>query len=448
MNQRPNYCDGLSRRDALKVGWAGASAWGLGMSLPGLLQRQALAEANGSTSGPARSLIFLFLSGGMSTIDTFDLKPDAPAEFRGEFRPADTNVPGMQICEHLPLLARQADKFSLIRSFTHSNSNHGAADHYMLTGYHPTAGFNPNVKPNNQRPAHGSVIARQLGPRGSVPPYVCLPSLHDSGGPSYLGAAHAPFVIEADPNAPNFSVPDMLPPLELAASRVQNRQSLLAQVDRFQQNAEAQANAGARAVSTFRTSAFDLMTSPEAKQAFDLGQEPDAVRDRYGRNTLGQSCLMARRLVEAGVRCVTVDHTNWDTHDTNFGVLRNQLLPMFDPAVSSLFADLSSRGLLDSTMVIISGEFGRTPRINNNAGRDHWGPGFTVLVGGGGFQGGRIAGRSDARAERPAENPYGPEDLAFTLHTLMGINPRIEFHTPEGRPIPLVNQGHLIRELV
>ena len=440
--KRPiRYCDGISRRDVLRVGSASLLSMGIGLPASWLSQAKA-------ADSRAKSLIILYLKGGLSTIDTWDVKPDAPAEFRGDFKPIDTNVSGIRIGEHTPKLAQVMDRFSLIRSFTHKNSNHGQAYHYMLTGYHPLPGFNANLTPNNQRPAHGSIIARKLVPQGTVPPYVCLPQMHESAGPAYLGATSAPFVIHADPNAPGFSVPDLIPPLELDPKRLDARQQLLARVDRFEQAAQREANAGAESVSVFRRKAIEMMTSADAKRAFNIHAESDTLRDQYGRNSLGQSCLMARRLVEAGVRCVTIDHTNWDTHNDNFATLKRDLLPKLDVGQSSLFADLVDRGLWDSTMVVISGEFGRTPRINKNAGRDHWGPGFTVAVGGGGLQGGRVVGSSDARAERPADNPYGPEDLSATMYTLLGINPDDEFYTPEGRPVKIANNGRVIRELL
>jgi uncharacterized protein (DUF1501 family) len=440
-----SFCDRLARRDFLRLGTA--SVFGLGLTLPQLLARQAWAAEEGKKTRDV-SLVFLFLRGGASHLDTFDLKPDAPAEFRGEFKPVDTNVPGIEVSEHLPRVAKCMDKISLIRSFRHHNSDHGPADHYMLTGYFPQAGFNPSLKPNNQRPAHGAVIARKLGPRGSVPPYVCLPKQHPSTGPAYLGAAAAPFVIDADPNAPDFAVPDVVPPPALDADRLDDRKGLLAQLDRYQQGGEVRGNRDVQAVGVFRQKAFDLMTSPEAKKAFDIHAEDDRLRDEYGRNSLGQSCLMARRLVEAGVRCVTIDHSNWDTHDDNFNVLKKTLLPAFDSGVSALFRDLADRGLLDSTLVVITGEFGRTPRINKNAGRDHWGPAFTVALGGGGVKGGIVIGKSDARAERPASDPCGPEDLSATIFHLMGIDPKEEFFTPDGRPVAIVNNGRVIQNLV
>jgi uncharacterized protein (DUF1501 family) len=445
MTHHRAFCDGIARRDFLRLG--AASVFGLGLTLPEILARQADAADKGKAPRDV-SLIYLFLHGGLSTIDTFDLKPDAPAEFRGEFKPIATNVSGIHVGEHLPQLARHMDKLALIRSFRHHNSDHGPSDHYMLTGYFPQAGFNPGLNPNNQKPAHGAIIARKLGPCGSVPPFVCLPKMHPSTGSAYLGATAAPFVIDADPNAPDFAVPDVVPPPLLEASRLEARKKLLAQVDRFQKSTEMKANPSARTVSVFQHKAFDLMTSPQAKKAFDIHAENDKLRDAYGRNTLGQSCLMARRLVEAGVRCVTIDHSNWDTHNDNFATLKRQLLPGLDSGLSTLLRDLSERGLLDSTLVIVTGEFGRAPRINKDAGRDHWGPAFTVALAGGGIKGGRVVGKSDARAERPASDPHGPEDLSATICHLMGIDPKDEFLTPEGRPVALVNNGRIIEDLL
>jgi arylsulfatase A-like enzyme len=277
---------------------------------------------------------------------------------------------------------------------------------------------------------------------------VCLPKVHPSFGSAYLGAAAAPFGIDADPNAPDFTVPDVLPPVSVSAARMDNRKVLLDGIDRFQKAAEARANRDAAAMGTFREKAFDLMTSPQAKKAFELSAEPEKLRDEYGRTSLGQSGLLARRLVEAGVRCVSIDHTNWDTHDGNFATLKRDLLPALDAALATLFRDLAERGLLESTLVVVTGEFGRTPRINKNAGRDHWGPAFTVALGGGGIKGGVVVGKSDARAEKPASDPYGPEDMCATMYRLMGIDPEDEFYTPEGRPVKIVNNGRVIHELL
>jgi uncharacterized protein (DUF1501 family) len=438
-----NYCDQISRRDLLRVG-AIAAPFGMGMSLPGLLQAQA---ADAVSPRNDVSLILLFLKGGLSTIDTFDLKPDAPSEFRGDFRPISTNVPGMELCEHLPRLAQNADKFALLRNFTHTDSGHGPADHWMLTGYAPRAGFNPSLKPNNQFPSYGSVIAKKLGPRGSVPPYVCLPRMHNSGGAAYLGATAAPFVVEADPNAPNFTVPDLIPPLNVPSSRLGDRRELLQTVDRFRRSAESQANQSAKTLSTFQQKAFQLMTSPETTAAFDIARESEELRDRYGRHSLGQSCLMARRLVEAGVRCVTIDHSNWDTHYDNFNVLKNDLLPHLDVGLTALLGDLNERGMQRKTLVVVLGEFGRTPRVNKDAGRDHWGPSNCILLSGGGIRGGLVVGATNAHGEKPADNPVGPADLAATMFDCLGINAQDEFHTPEGRPVKISNDGRVLREL-
>lgn len=432
-----SFCDGHARRDFLRMG--AASVFGLPVMLPRMLAAETPKEM---------SFLFIFLQGGLSTIDTFDLKPDAPAEFRGEYGSISTNVPGVRVCEHLPRVSQVMDKLSQVRSFYHSNSDHGRADHFMYTGYLPGPGFNPNASPNNDRPSFGSVIAKKLGARGAVPPYVSLPMVHPSAGSAFLGPSAAPFGIHADPSSPNFTVRDLVPPPTIAADRIGDRRKLLADLDRYRATAEEEANRSAKAVGVFQGKAFDLMTSPTAKVAFDVSAEPEKLRDEYGRYSLGQSCLLGRRLIEAGVRCVTVNHSNWDTHDNNFKVLKTTLLPQFDAAISTLFRDLSDRGLLDTTTVVITGEFGRTPRINKNAGRDHWGPAFTVLLGGGGIKGGVVVGSSDARAERPAVNPYRPEDLAATIYRQMGIDGREEFRTPEGRPVPIVNNGRVIEELI
>jgi len=435
------FCNGLTRRDALRLGTA--SIFGSAIGLSDLVR-----AGENPLNRNDLSLIYVFLHGGQSHLDTFDLKPDAPAEFRGDFKPIKTKIPGLLMSEHLPKMAAQLDKYSIIRSFRHHNSDHGPADHYMLTGYFPAAGFNTNLSPNNQRPTAGSIVSKSLGSRGSVPAYVALPKMHPSGGPSYLGASHAPFVIEADPSSPNFSVPDLVPPPVIAANRMNDRRKLLENVDKYHKALEVQANRNAKTISTFRSRAFDLMTSQEAKKAFDIHSEPEKLRDEYGRHTLGQSCLMARRLTEAGVRCVTIDHSNWDTHDGNFEVLKKTLLPVYDTAISTLFRDLSDRGRLDKTLVVVTGEFGRTPRINKNAGRDHWGSAFSVVVGGGGLKPGVVVGKTDARAEKPISDPYGPEDLFATMMNSLGINPKGEFHMPDGRPVGIVNNGRIISELV
>ena len=432
------------RRDILRIGAGGAL--GLNLPLEQLLAKQAAAKSTGNDKDDI-SFIFVFLKGGLSTIDTFDMKPDAPSTVRGPFGSMSTNVPGTRICDLLPKVSRTMDKFSVLRSMTHSNSGHGPADHYVFTGYHPTAGFNIGLKPNNQHPSMGSVIASRLGPRGGVPPYICLPKMHNSGSSAYLGPEAAPFTIEADPSSPDFAVPDLLPPLAVDSARLDDRRKLMATVDRFRDSVEQEANAGSRELASFSARAADLMTSKVAREAFDLSREPDKLRDAYGRSTLGQSCLMARRLVEAGTRCVTVEHANWDTHYYNFRVLHDNLLPKLDLAMSALFTDLAYRGILKKTLVVITGEFGRTPVINKDEGRDHWSRCFSVLLGGGGIEGGRLIGKSDKWASDPAEDPYGPEDLCATVYHLLGIDPSSEMHTPDGRPVMLTNNGKVITGL-
>lgn len=441
------FCDGVTRRDLLRVGVAAGT--GFGLSLEALTRSQAHAAESGTVNSRDNvSLIVLFLKGGLSTIDTLDLKPKAPIEFRGEFDPIATSMPGIEICEHLPNLARQAHRFSLLRSFTHTDSNHGPADHWMLTGYAPRAGFNPTLSPNNQFPSLGSIVARTLGPRGSIPPYVCLPRMHPSGGPAYLGPSAAPFVVNSDPNSPDFTVPDLLPPLTVDASRLDSRRDLLQTVDRFARSGEALANTAANAATTFREKAFSLMVSPQTRQAFDIAAEPTELRDRYGRHSLGQSCLMARRLVEAGVRCVTIDHTNWDTHYDNFNVLKKDLLPHLDAGLSTLIGDLHEKGLNEKTLVVVMGEFGRTPRVNKDAGRDHWGPSNCLLLSGGGIRGGQALGETNSHGEKPIGESTGPADLAATICHCLGINPDSEFHTPEGRPVKITHGGNVIRGLL
>ncbi len=444
------FCDGVSRRDWFSAG--SAALFGTVWNTAGLIQAQSHAgerrAAGFADDNDDVSLIVVFLRGGPSTIDMFDMKPNAPSEIRGEFSPISTNVPGIQVTEHLPRTAMQQDKFSLIRSFTHSNSSHGLADHYMLTGYHPSPAFNSKLRPNNERPSHGSIISRLKGPRGSVPPYICLPEMHKSAGSAYLGPGAAPFVIQADPNAPDFSVPDLLPPLTISPSRLDARAELREQLGRFERAAEQAHNRKAQSFSVFREKAVSLMASEDAKRAFNIEAESVSIRDEYGRTTLGQCCLMARRLVEAGVRCITIQHVDWDTHQENFRLMKQELLPALDAAMATLFRDLADRGMLEKTMVVVTGEFGRTPKIGPHAGRGHWGPGFTVAIGGGGVRGGRITGKTDAHASKPVEDPHGPEDLAATVHHLMGINPDDEFYSPDGRPFKIVNDGEVIRSLL
>ena len=437
MSNERRYHDALRRRDVLRVGSLGA--FGFGLNLPQMLSLET-AHADAKLPGPRRevSVIYLFLAGGLSTIDTFDMKPDAPTEVRGEFDSISTTVPGIRYCEHLPRLARHATKLSLIRSFVHGNNGHGEADKYMLTGYL-----------REERPSFGSIISEaghaQPGGR-NVPPYVVFPRMHPAAGPAFLGSTHAPFFIDADPSDPGFAVPDLIPPLEVDSTRLADRTRLLHQVDRLHRHVDRRSQAASFA--KFRERAFRLMTSSEAKSAFDIQAETESVRTAYGSHTLGQSCLLARRLVQAGVRYTMITHNNWDTHENNFGALKTNLLPQLDQGVSALLGDLEDRGLLDSTLVVITGEFGRTPKINKNAGRDHWGNCFTVALAGGGVQGGRIHGESDKWTNAPTKDPVRPLDFAATMFHILGLDPRRVVHALDGRPMHLLDEGRIIRELL
>ena len=397
-----------------------------------------------------KSLIIVFLKGGPSTIDMFDLKPDAPAEYRGEFSPISTCVPDIHISEHLPLLAQQQDKFSIVRSMSHTDSNHGSGDHYMLTGYKASPAFQAKQMPNNEHPSFGSIISHEKGGVGSVPPYICLPNMHKSGGSSYLGPMHAPFIIDADPNSPNFAVPNLVPPATLSDNRISMREKLRSQLSRFEgtQEVSSKVNRKANSFDTFRESAQILMLSKEAKEAFDIEKEPAKIRDQYGRTTLGQSCLMARRLVEAGVRCVTIQHTDWDTHDENFRLLKEDLLPPLDSAVSTLFADLADRGLSDKTLVLVTGEFGRTPKIDGKAGgRGHFPAAFSLLLSGCGLNSGMCVGQTNRTGMSCVDDHYTPEDLTQTILKSLDIHTHKEFYSAQGRPFMMVNGGKIIKEL-
>lgn len=446
MNRRRRYCDGVTRRDIVRVGTA--ATLGMNCTLDRLLQGEARAAEAGRAADTSKSCIFIFFVGGASSIDMWDMKPNAPSEIRGPFREIPTNVPGTRISEHLPQLARTMDRLALVRSFTHTNGEHGGADHWMMTGYKPGPGFvSSDNMINNQRPCHGAVVARQLGPRGAVPPYVAVPSMPKSGGSAYLGATAAPFLIDADPSAPDFQVRDLRPGFDVDSSRLSDRRSLMSRLDRYQHSVELEANRRAGAISTYYQKAFELITSPEAQKAFDIAQESPEVRDRYGRHSLGQSCLMARRLIEAGARFVTVEHGNWDTHAQNFISLESNLLPQVDTALTALLNDLHDRGLLETTLVIPTGEFGRTPVINKDAGRDHWPKAMTVPFAGGGVVGGRLIGASDARAEAPATDPFTPEDMAATIYRTLGVDYSEVYSDPLGRPLPILDSGRPIDEL-
>ena len=445
MKSTNRFCDGVTRRDLVRVGLLS----GLGLSLPEFFRLQ---EAQAAPAAPKRdvSCIFLWLQGGPSHLDMWDMKPDAPAEFRGEFKPIRTNVPGIEICEHLPQCAQVQDKYTILRTVTHPDSGHGKGAHVMQTGLLPGPGFDEGAKaPGNIHPAFGSVVAQQRGIRQALPPYISMPGYMSHGGPAFLGAAYAPFTLNGDPASPDFSVKDIQPPLGVDAARALERQALLETVNgRFKTGPQAAASERIRSLNTFYQKAQALVSSPEAQKAFDISQEPARVREAYGPSSLGQSCLLARRLVEAGARFVSIDHGNWDSHTTIFPTLKDDLLPQFDAGFAALLRDLDERGMLATTLVVVCGEFGRTPRINKDGGRDHWPNTTGMLLAGGGLKNGVALGKSDARAEFPTERPITPEEVAATIYKVLGVDHERQLMTPLGRPVQIVSNGKPIRELI
>src|SRR5579884_2746013 len=425
-------CDGVTRRDFLRVGALTA----FGLTLPGLFQAQA-------SAAPGKrdvACILLWMGGGPSHIDTFDPKPDAPQEIRGAFGAVPTNVKGIYLSEHLPRLAKQMDKFSILRSVTSPDGNHETATHYLLTGYP----FSPAL----EYPAYGSVIAREKGFQNGMPPYALFggfPFAHGGGG--YMGAVYNPFQINGDPNDAHFSVQNVSPPAGVDTIRMDRRRLLRQALDDWQRDKET-ASKATQTMDAFYARAYDLVTSPVAKKAFNLKEEPDKLREEYGRNYFGQSCLLARRLVEAGVRCVTINYGGWDTHQDNFNALKNGLLPPLDAGYSTLLKDMHQRGLLETTLVVWMGEFGRTPRVNSSAGRDHWPGIISVCMGGGGLKTGTVVGSSNERAEYPKDRPIRVEDVAATLYKVMGINAEKEYMSPQERPIKINYDGTPIHELL
>lgn len=434
-------CDRIARRHVLRLGASGLIG---GMTLPRLLELQA--KAGTPREAKAKSCIFLFLEGGPPHQDMWDPKPDAPEEIRGPFRAIRTNVPGTIVTDQLPLCANIADKYTILRSHSHQDNGHTTGYHYVMTGYKPNFADGDNPVPNNDfYPSIGSVVSRELGSRGTLPAYINLPHPMAAGGPGFYGAEYAPFVIEADPSQPDFEVKDLLPPSQISPERLGLRRKLLAGVDRLQRQRD---QGPANAMSTYYGKAFDLITSPEAKRAFDIQSEPDQVRDYYGRNQLGQCALLARRMVEAGCRFVGVDAPGWDVHFNCFPSLQTDLIPYADRAFSALITDLEQRGLLDETLVVMMGEMGRTPRVNAQAGRDHWSMAQTIIFAGGGTRPGQVIGATDAQAAAPITEPIGVNDLLATLSTLMGIDPTKTYYSPLGRPVPIVDGGKMIQGLV
>lgn len=443
-------CEGNVRRDLLRAGVLGL--FGLGLhdffrAKRVLAQEdqaeQAVAERERrepapaqATTGRADSVILIWLAGGPSHLDTFDPKPQAPEDIRGTFGTVPTTIAGVHFAEPLQRLAQQTDDLCLIRSMTSPEGAHERGTHYLMTGFPPLPGF--------AVPSYGAVVAQMRGKQGALPPYIAVPSPILYGGAGFLGAALDPFSPGGDPGNPNFRVQDLAPEGGMTLERVDRRRGLREAVDaafdQFEQGSDA-----VRAVDEFYEAAYELIGSEQARAAFELGREPAALRERYGQNGFGQSCLLARRLVEAGVRFVTVQNGGWDTHNNGFRALAGKLPPL-DQGVAALIADLKQRGLLERTVVLVMGEFGRTPTINPQGGRDHFPNCFSLLAAGGGFRGGTVVGASDARGTNVVDRPVRPEDLSATLYTLLGIDPSASLESPEGIRIVLSRGGQPVRE--
>jgi hypothetical protein len=447
----------LGRRRLLQAGGLGC----LGLSLAQLFEPGDAWAARPPAPRPGaaiRSCILLFYYGGPSQLDTWDLKPEAPREVRGLFRPIATRVPGLRVCEHLPHCARVADKLAIIRSMHHPMRNHNAAAVEALCGRTPLKGDLELLADDpNSFPCYGAVLSAQRPGRRGVPAQVALPHVMTNvvvlpgQTAGFLGAANAPFQVNADPSAPGFRVDELELPGDLPLARLEDRRALLARLDAGARGAERRA--GGRAMTPYQERAFNLLHSPALRRAFDLGRESDRLRKRYGRNKLGQSLLLARRLVEAGVRFINVNDkisngqlANWDSHENNFGRLKDDLLPPADRAFSALVEDLAARGLLDSTLVIALAEFGRTPQINPKAGRDHWPDCFSVVLAGGGLRGGCVYGASDRIGAYPAADPVSPGDLAATLFWRFGVDPGAVMRDLTGRPYRLA-EGEPLHKL-
>jgi hypothetical protein len=425
-------CDGVSRRDFLRIGALGSIA------LPTLLSAEADA-ARGKNKARAKSVILVFLGGGLSHHDTFDPKPDAPAEVRGKYRPIASSVPGLQVSEMLPRTARVMHKVALVRSGAHNNDHHETATNWVLSGRFGSA--------FGDYPAMGAVAANELGFRGALPPYVAIPRnpsfTWELGKSAYLGGRCESFKT-GDPNAPFYKVRDVDPMEAVTGKRAVRRKTLLAAVDDLTRKVE-----GNDLISTydeFHERAAAMILGKEARGAFAMDQESDRVRDRYGRNTLGQSCLMARRLVEHGVRFVTMSSGGWDHHAKIWDGLKSKL-PEFDAGFSALIEDMSDRGLLKDTLVLVMGEFGRTPKINKDAGRDHWAPAASLLFAGAGVKQGLVLGATDKQGAYATRRPVAPGDVACTVFDALGIDPHRMLAAPDGRPIEILDKGEVVREL-
>lgn len=426
-------CAGSTRRNFLRIGGLGA------LALPTLLRSEVAAKAAGVKSGArAKSVILVYLGGGLSHHDSFDLKPDAPDDIRGKYKAIDTVVPGLKIGEKLPLMAQVMDKVALIRSGSHNNDHHETATNWVLSGRFGT--------PFGDYPAIGAVVAHETGFKGTLPPYVAVPKnpsfTWELGKSAFLGGRYESFKA-GDPNAANYKVQD-LASAEMTEKQNGRRDTLLQTVDGLAKRVEG--NDAIATYDEFHSRARQMVLSVEARKAFAIEQESEKLRDRYGRNTAGQSMLLARRLVEAGVRFVTVNYGGWDHHAKVFESL-DKKLPEFDRGVSALVEDMHLRGTLTDTLLVVMGEFGRTPKINKDAGRDHWGPAGSLLFAGAGVKPGFVLGKTDKQGAYATQRPVAPADVACTIFDAFGIDPRKQLIAPDGRPIEILDKGEAVTEL-
>lgn len=463
MKERSTACQSFragnfSRRHLLKIGGLGL----LGLNMPTLLR----AAEQGTLPGKAKQVIFLFQFGGPSHLDTFDMKPDAPEEYRGPLKPISSVIPGLPVCEHFPELAKRMDRFTLIRSMTHTMKNHNSAAYYALTGHAPPSDDQRLRDSPDLFPAYGSVVDHVAPSQGELPTFVAYPHVIADGSitpgqhASFLGKKHDPFFFREDPNQDNFRLPELSLPGDLQLERMLRRRELQQLVD--QQARLLDHSVMVRGFDDYYEKAIAMLTSQQVRSAFDLESEPVELRERYGRTTYGQSCLLARRLVEAGVKFVTVYFSEsiggqsttrggWDTHGFNktrmFEIIDKYHHPITDQTLPALIDDLEERGLLDETLVIWVGEFGRTPKINKEQSRDHWPQCYTALLAGGGVKRGFTYGASDTHGMYPAEHPVRPEDLAATMYQLLGIDPETEVHDRGNRPLA-ISSGKPVQAII
>jgi hypothetical protein len=428
----------LSRRWFIGAGFIGA----LGLTLGDYFRLTSTVRADAkhyeSKEGPAKSVIHIFLPGGIAHQESFDPKPYAPIEYRGPLGTVKTKLDGVLFSQNLQKTAQIADKIAVCRSMTHGEAAHERGTHNMFTGYRPS--------PALSYPSMGSVVSHEFGVRNNLPPYVCVPSVpNEFAGSGYLSSAYGPFSLGSDPASGGFQVKDLVLPPGLTAERFEKRRSMLATVDAHFKNLE-KADA-LDAMDTFYQRAYAMISSKEAREAFNIAAESEDAKNAYGKNAAGMRMLMARRLVEAGVRFVTLTYGGWDHHD-NIANAMNGQLPAFDQAFAALITDLDSRGLLDSTLVVVSSEFGRTPKINATSGRDHWPKVFSVVMAGGGIKRGYVHGSSDATASEPEDKPLTVEDFAQTIYHQLGIVGDKELIAPGPRPIEIVDGGHVVKELI